>query len=122
MIIRTITKVFPSCRVFREAPRVEETVKAWGNDFINMVIFCQKTPGDLTFRRPVREDYHESRSRHVFLEPRHEIPSSVWLEGDDKSILTANGTAKVTKMHQKSATGHWTIMRTVIPAKIWEMW
>ncbi|KAH7013449.1 S-adenosyl-L-methionine-dependent methyltransferase [Ilyonectria destructans] len=122
MIIRTITKVFPSCRVFREAPRVEKTVEAWGNDFINMVIFCQKTPGDLTFRQPVREDYHESRSRHVFLEPRHEIPSSVWLEGDDKSILTKNNTAKVTKMHEKSATGHWTIMRTVIPAKIWEMW
>ncbi|KAF7545895.1 hypothetical protein G7Z17_g8822 [Cylindrodendrum hubeiense] len=122
MIIRTITKVFPSCRVYREAPRVESTVEAWGSDFINMVIFCQKTAGDLTFRQPVRKDYHESRSRHVFLVPQHEIPASVWLEGDDKSILTKNNTAKVTKMHQKSATGHWSIMRTVIPANIWEMW
>ncbi|KAK7421515.1 hypothetical protein QQZ08_009930 [Neonectria magnoliae] len=122
MIIRTITHVFPSCRVFREAPLVETVVEAWGSDFINMVIFCQKTPGELAFRQPVREDYHESRARHVFLEPRHEIPESVWLEGDDKSILAKNSTAKVTKLHQKSAVGHWTIMRTVIPAKIWELW
>ncbi|KAH7161417.1 S-adenosyl-L-methionine-dependent methyltransferase [Dactylonectria macrodidyma] len=122
MIIRTITKVFPSCRVFREAPRVEATVEAWGSDFINMVIFCQKTPGDLTFRQPVRGDLMESRSRHVFLEPRHEINPTEWLEGDDKSLLTKNNTAKVTKMHQKSATGHWSIMRTVIPPHIWEMW
>ncbi|KPM42562.1 hypothetical protein AK830_g3961 [Neonectria ditissima] len=122
MIIRTITYVFPSCRVFREAPRVETVVEAWGSDFINMVIFCQKTAGELAFRQPVRGDYHESRSRHVFLEPRHEIPESVWLEGKDKSILAKNNTAKVTKLHQKSAVGHWTIMRTVIPAKIWELW
>jgi hypothetical protein len=122
MIIRTIKQVFPSCRVFRENPRVDANVEAWGSDFVNMVIFCQKRPDELKFRRPVEKDFMKSRLRHVFLEPHHEIPESAWLEDDDKSILAKNSTGKVTKLHQKSAIGHWTIMRTVIPAKVWELW
>lgn len=127
MIIRTIKGVFPSCRVFRENPRLDANVEAWGSDFVNMVIFCQKSPRAITFRRPVEKDFMKSRLRHVFLEPRHEIPEATWLdEGEDggkgSSILAKNNTETVTKLHKKSALGHWTIMRTVIPAKIWELW
>ncbi|KAI5467722.1 S-adenosyl-L-methionine-dependent methyltransferase [Mariannaea sp. PMI_226] len=122
MVIRTIQQVFPSCRVFREHTRDEANVKAWGTDFINMVVYCQKSRGSIKFRRPVEDDFLKSLLRRAFLEPRYEIPESTWVESDDTSILTKNSTDKVIKLHQKSAAGHWTIMRAAIPAKIWEMW
>lgn len=122
MIFRTIKQVFPSCRIFRESPRDEDNVKAWGSDFTNMVIFCRKTAGDIAFRRPAEEDFLRSRARHAFLEPKHEVQEADFLTGDDKGILMRNNTAKVTQWHQKSALGHWKIMRTVLPAKIWERW
>ncbi|CAM1506435.1 Fc.00g060760.m01.CDS01 [Cosmosporella sp. VM-42] len=122
MIVRTIRQVFPSCRIFRESPRDEDNVKEWGSDFTNMVIFCRKTIEEITFRRPVEDDFLRSRARHAFLEPKHEVMELEFLEGDDTGFLLKNNTEKVTGWHQKSALGHWGIMRTVLPAKIWEMW
>ncbi|KAF5008463.1 hypothetical protein FDECE_5252 [Fusarium decemcellulare] len=122
MIYRTIKQVFPSCRIFRESPREEANVEKWGSDFTNMVIFCRKTAGDITFRRPVPSDFLRSRARQAFLAPQHEVREQEFLDGKDTDILTRNRTGKVTKWHQKSAAGHWKIMRSVLPDKIWEQW
>ncbi|KAJ4328178.1 hypothetical protein N0V84_001380 [Fusarium piperis] len=122
LIYRTIKQVFPSCRIFRESPREEANVERWGSDFTNMVIFCRKTPGDITFRRPVPSDFLRSRARQAFLAPQHEVREQEFLDGDDTDVLAKNRTGKVTKWHQKSAAGHWKIMRSVLPGKIWEQW
>ena len=122
MIVRTIKQVFPSCRIFRESPRDENNVKEWGSDFTNMVIFCRKTADEITFRRPEEKDFLRTRARQAFLEPKHEVKELEFLEGDDTGLLLRNNTDKVTGWHQKSALGHWGIMRTVLPARIWEMW
>ncbi|KAM5348720.1 hypothetical protein ACJ41O_008543 [Fusarium nematophilum] len=122
MIYRTIKQVFPSCRIFRESPRNDANVEEWGSDFTNMVIFCRKTPGDIAFRRPVQGDLLQSRARQVFLAPQHEVQEQMFLDGEDTEVLMRNRTGKVTKWHQKSAAGHWKIMRSVLPDKIWEQW
>ncbi|KAI8687331.1 hypothetical protein NCS56_00305600 [Fusarium sp. Ph1] len=122
LIYRTIKQVFPSCRIFRESPREEANVERWGSDFTNMVIFCRKTPGDITFRRPVPSDFLRSRARQAFLAPQHEVREQEFLDSDDTDVLAKNRTGKVTKWHQKSAAGHWKIMRSVLPGKIWEQW
>lgn len=122
MIVRTIKEVFPTCRIFRESPTDKEAVAKGGSDFTNMVIFCKKTAGDIAFRRPTPQDYLRSRTREVFLEPRHEVQEAEILAGEDAGILRRNTTEKVAEWHKESAAGHWAIMRMVLPARIWEMW
>lgn len=121
-IVRTIKEVFPTCRIFREIPVDEVATKQDGTDFTNMVIFCKKTSTPLTFRRAVEQDFLRSHARRAFLEPRHEIQQAELLSGDDYGILRSNGTAKLTDWHKVSAAGHWAVMRTVLPAKVWERW
>lgn len=87
-----------------------------------MVIFCKKTSGDLTFRKPTSGDLLGSRTRQAYLMPKHEVLESDFKAGEDEGILTTKDTQKLAKWHQKSALGHWGVMRTVIPSKIWEQW
>jgi hypothetical protein len=123
MIVQTIKEVFPTCRIFRESPRPsDEEVAKDGKDFTNMVIFCRKVDEKLTFRRPSRADFLGSRAREAFLAPQHEVFESDFLSGEDYGILTQNNTQKLVKWHESSALGHWEVMRTVIPPKIWEEW
>ncbi|KAF5019444.1 hypothetical protein F66182_8552 [Fusarium sp. NRRL 66182] len=122
LIYRTIKQVFPSCRIFRESPREDANVEKWGSDFTNMVIFCRKTPGDVTFRRPDQNDFLRSQVRHALLLPKYEIKEQEFLESEATDVLTKNTTSKVTKWHQESAAGHWKIMRSVLPDNIWEQW
>ncbi|KAF4945469.1 hypothetical protein FGADI_11971 [Fusarium gaditjirri] len=122
LIYRTIKKVFPSCRIFRESPRDEANVEKWGSDFTNMVIFCRKTPGEVTFRNPKQKDFLRSQVRQALLLPKYEIKEQVFLEDEATDVLNKNETGKVTKWHQDSAAGHWKIMRSVLPGTIWEQW
>ncbi|KAM0562813.1 hypothetical protein ACHAPJ_001653 [Fusarium lateritium] len=122
LIYRTIKQVFPSCRIFRESPREEANVEKWGNDFTNMVIFCRKTPGEVTFRRPDASDFLRSQVRKALLYPKYEVKESEFLESDATNVLYKNHTSEVTKWHQESASGHWKIMRSVLPDKVWEQW
>jgi hypothetical protein len=87
-----------------------------------MVIFCRKTSQKLSFRKALPADYLGSRAREAFLVPIHEVAESNFLRGEDYGILTANDTRKLVKWHEKSALGHWAVMRTVLPAEIWENW
>lgn len=123
VIVNTITTVFPTCRFFRESAVQETSKEQDGTDFTNMVIFCKKTEERLTFRKPVAQDFLRSRAREVFLEPKNEVQQAdLFGDNDDAQLLRKNNTDMMTEWHHTSALGHWTIMRQVIPTKIWELW
>lgn len=119
IIYRTITSVFPSCRVFREEEAAAEP-NAKQDDFTNMVFFCRKTDIPVKFRKPVEADFLGSRFRREYLVPKHEIPSSAFETKGD--ILRRGKTKELEKWQAKSAIGHWRVMRTVLPDAVWINW
>ncbi|KAL1971033.1 hypothetical protein VTN77DRAFT_2867 [Rasamsonia byssochlamydoides] len=123
LAVRTIQTVFPSCRIFREdEPSSAQSPTA---GFTNMVIFCKKTAAALRFRQPTRADFLGSKSRESYLIPKHEIDPSVFEALDapkGQRILKAGKTDILQSYHTASALGHWKIMRTVLPAEVWENW
>ena len=87
-----------------------------------MVIFCKKSPTQLKFRKAVKADFLGSGARESFLSPKHELeiaPKNFQLEGD---ILRTGKTKHLERWHRQSALGHWRVMRTVLPAAVWENW
>ncbi|KAI1490755.1 S-adenosyl-L-methionine-dependent methyltransferase [Biscogniauxia mediterranea] len=129
IVVNTVKEVFPSCRVFREgAPPTEEKVEEEGRDFDNVIIFCTKLTSPsggkeaITFRKPVEGDYLQSLARKAYLLPQHEVPDSAFSPLNEVGILRVNETEKLAKWHDKSALGHWAVMRTVLPKEIWELW
>lgn len=128
LVVRTILSVFPSCRVFRELEREDNAVRAESRDFTNMVVFCTKrAEAPVVFREVVEEDLLGTVSRKMHLLPRHEVPLESFktdAEGkEETSILaTPEDVEKLAKYHLGSALGHWRVMRTVLPAKVWELW
>ena len=124
-MVQTIRQVFPSCRIFREAERPSQAeIEKDRQDFTNMVIFCQKVDRPMKFRRAGSADYLRTRARVQFLNPKFEVVDADFatVEGKDLGILTSNDTEKLAKWHEQSALGHWDVMRTVLPSKIWESW
>ncbi len=118
VIYRTITSVFPSCRVFRE-----DEAPAAGNkpdDFTNMVFFCRKSDVPITFRRPVEADFLGSNARREYMLPTHEILPSSFDVGVD--VLRSGKTKELERWQAQSAIGHWRVMRTVLPAAVWNNW
>jgi hypothetical protein len=124
IIVRTILQQFPTCRIFRENPADQKAIEESGIDFTNMMIFCRKTKGALTFRYVVKEDCLNSVSRQNFLNPLNEmLPRDLFSIGnDEEGILMRNGTDKVSKGQQVNSDGHWAIMRNSLPASLWERW
>ncbi|RCI10193.1 hypothetical protein L249_8667 [Ophiocordyceps polyrhachis-furcata BCC 54312] len=124
VIFRTIKRVFPTCRVFREVPLDAKAIESDGADFANMVIFCTKSDAPLMFRKPTAADYLESLTRKQFLRLDHEMLEAEFLSTyeDDDTILRRNDTSAVEKWHEKSALGHWAVMRRMLPASVWERW
>ncbi|CAN8098083.1 unnamed protein product [Discula destructiva] len=123
IVIQTIREVFPSCRIFRENPRDDEAVELERRDFTNMAIYCTKTADrPVTFRKAVAADMLQSRTREFFLQPRHEVLDSDFKAKGEVQSLRSNATSALEKFHEKSAVGHWEIMRTVVPDAVWENW
>lgn len=138
LVMRTILSVFPTCRIFREltAPTEDDllALEAKGQarrDFTNIVIFCTKFSAEETegkkgiaFREPTEEDFLGSGARRRYLMPEHEIFAEAFLgeESDPSDVLRANETERLSEWQKKSAVGHWEVMRTVLPAWIWEKW
>jgi hypothetical protein len=122
VVTKTIREVFPSCRIFREHPRDDESLRKTGSDFTNMVFFCTKLSGGVEFRAPTGRDLLNSPSREQFLMPRHEVRDEDFLVGMEEGILMRNDTSKLEKWHRQSAVGHWGVMRTVLPREVWEYW
>ncbi|EAS31307.3 spermine/spermidine synthase [Coccidioides immitis RS] len=120
LIVRTILAAFPSCRVFREG----QPTAGPAGDFTNMVIFCTKTESALEFREPITSDYLGSMSRESYMFPKFEIEKDTFKNAGSghPDILDKNQIGQLQKWHSQSAIGHWKIMRTVLPAAVWEKW
>ena len=118
----TIRDIFPSCRIFREHARDDEMVARDNSDFTNMVIFCTKQTKPISFRDPTQRDMLNSPSRQAYLVPKHEVLEKEFLAGQDDGIVRKNDTEKLVKWHEKSALGHWKVMRMVLPAEVWVSW
>lgn len=123
LVVNTTRSVFPSCRLFREEalPDEENLTK----DFTNMVIFCGKTKGTLSFRSPIEADFLGSQARRRHLLPKHEIKNSYFsrVDSSEKSNVLRRGHTEILDASQlESALGHWKIMRSVLPDFIWENW
>ncbi|EEP78833.1 predicted protein [Uncinocarpus reesii 1704] len=120
LIVRTILAAFSSCRIFREG----EPTAGPAGDFTNMVIFCKKTKHLPEFRKPTNADYLGSLSRESYMFPKFEIPQETFrnTNSKDPEILTKNQVSQLENWHSQSAIGHWRIMRTVLPAAVWENW
>ncbi|KAH8701819.1 spermine/spermidine synthase family protein [Talaromyces proteolyticus] len=122
LVVRTIRSVFPLCRIFRENGSDKSDSDPLG--FTNMVIFCKKTSKEpLNFRAPQPNDYLGSKSRKAYMYPQHEINPNIFGAGDtdtNQQVLQIGKTELLKKYHTQSAIGHWKIMRTVLPAKVWE--
>jgi hypothetical protein len=84
------------------------------------VIFCnkQQPSGGIVFRDATEEDFLGSYSRRGYLDPRYEVHLG---SGDGAhGVLFAEDNVRQTLevWQRKSATGHWTLIRTVIPARV----
>lgn len=90
-----------------------------------MVIFCRKSSGDFSFRRPVDADFLGTHARKHNLWPRHEIDAARFDSSTDDTgmeILTRAHTKDIEKYQKEGAVDHWRLMRTVLPDAIWENW
>ncbi|ROV91911.1 hypothetical protein VPNG_09770 [Cytospora leucostoma] len=123
IVLKTIKEVFPSCRIFREQPRDEAQVENGKGDFTNMVIFCVKDADrPVTFRKATPADMLQSRTREHFLVPKHEVFERDFTAVGEVDVLRRNDTSALEKWHEKSALGHWEVMRIVLPDAVWENW
>jgi hypothetical protein len=119
LIIRTIQSVFPSCRIFREDEKDPSDHDS--SDFTNMVVFCKKTSGPLTFRRPKEADFLGSGARKEFLLPKFEVSAESLTQGS-REIMKRGEQGKLIKWQAQNAVGHWSVMRKVMPHTVWENW
>ncbi|OAX82794.1 hypothetical protein ACJ72_02849 [Emergomyces africanus] len=121
LIVRTIKSAFQSCRIFRESEPPADTREG---DFTNMVIFCKLKDSRLEFRNPIDADFLGSMSRKMYLMPEFEIDAASFekVEEGQQDVLAAGHVGDLVRWQSQSAAGHWGIMRTVLPAFIWENW
>jgi hypothetical protein len=96
--------------------------------FLNMVIYCTKSTANIEFRMTTNEDYLGSMARRKFLPPDESLEMQlVEIGGQDRrwtheEILQRGNESIVEEYHSEAAIRHWEIMRTVMPAGIWELW
>ena len=115
-VIETVRSVFPNCRLFREVP---QPISIGAKDYTNIVMFCRRSPEEFQFRDPVEKDFLGSPARRKHLYPQNEVHDFPSGKG---RIITRKDTAEFAASQLKSAVGHWHVMRTVLPAKVWEDW
>ncbi|TGZ83950.1 S-adenosyl-L-methionine-dependent methyltransferase [Ascodesmis nigricans] len=126
MVVRTMQSVFKGCRSFREYAEKAEGQKE-DEDFINMVTFCT-TPRNpstrLTFRAPRQEDLLNSLTRKQMLMPKHEVDlDTIFAKSTNQgevTLLTKANTGLLKKWQRNGAVGHWGLIRTVVPGRVWE--
>jgi hypothetical protein len=126
LIVRTITSVFPTCRIYRELPAPSAAQLALKKlDFTNLVVFCTRADRSFGFRRAVQDDFLGTEARRQYLRPLHEVPLSTFDKEGEPRVLK-DGDAKAMRMlegwQRDSAVGHWGVMRGVVPDGVWENW
>ncbi|KAH7392338.1 S-adenosyl-L-methionine-dependent methyltransferase [Phaeosphaeria sp. MPI-PUGE-AT-0046c] len=128
LVLNTIHAIFPACRLFRDQPPAE-THQPGEPDFINMVVICVKNDhgkgnAAITFREPVQKDFLGSIARQNFLMPRAELEVEYKYVNPENGgrMMSKNDVGELEKYHKEGAVSHWRIMRTVLPAGVWETW
>ncbi|KAF1838438.1 S-adenosyl-L-methionine-dependent methyltransferase [Decorospora gaudefroyi] len=128
LVLNTIHAVFPACRLFRDTAK-PDTHADGDADFINMVIFCVKHDHGqgnraVRFRDAVQEDFLGSLARKNFLMPQDELEVRFAFRPVEKGgkVMGRADVGELEKWHKEGAVSHWRIMRTVLPAGVWEMW
>ncbi|TKA25356.1 hypothetical protein B0A50_06260 [Salinomyces thailandicus] len=104
-------------------------------DFLNLLVFCRNKPGSgpITFRQPTSKDFLGSKSRAHYLLPKPEweiafpgLTKEAEAEGQggarEEKVLRSGEEGKWRREQEESAIRHWRIMRTVLPAVVWEAW
>ncbi|KAH6644075.1 S-adenosyl-L-methionine-dependent methyltransferase [Boeremia exigua] len=125
LVLNTIHAVFPACRLFRDTAAPDDH-KEGDSDFINMVIFCVKNDlgmgkKAIGFRKATQKDFLGSLARRNFLQPREELEVKYeYTEGAE--VMGRADVAELEAYHEEGAVSHWKIMRSVLPAGVWEMW
>ncbi|KAL8856598.1 MAG: hypothetical protein Q9178_006827 [Gyalolechia marmorata] len=125
MVIRTVLTVFPTCRLFREdagpsTAKAEKTTLS--TDFTNLVMFCQNAPGSFHFRRPTPADFLGSQARRHHLLPQHEVDPKSFIHRHGQDVVRKNNSHVLAEAQMRSAVGHWSVMRGVLPDAVWENW
>lgn len=125
LVLNTIHAVFPACRLFRDTLPADGHQEG-DSDFINMVIFCVKNDHGkgkkaVGFRKSTSKDWLGSIARRNFLQPRedHEV-HFVYEKG--APLMGRADVGELEAYHEEGAVSHWKIMRSVLPAGVWEMW
>jgi spermidine synthase len=128
LVLNTIHAIFPACRLFRDQP-TPETHQEGDSDFINMVVICVKNDHGLgkdaiKFRQPSKKDFLGSIARTNFLLPKEELEVNYeYVKKEDGGrVMKKKDVGELEKYHREGAVSHWRIMRTVLPAGVWEMW
>jgi hypothetical protein len=86
-------------------------------------MFCTKAKTPYQFRAPVEADYLGSFARRRFLFPRYEINlEKYWADSGhgDYMVLDESNIGELDVWQKLSAVGHWGVIRTVVPDKVWE--
>jgi hypothetical protein len=97
-----------------------------------MVVFCTKHANStIAFRPPVLRDFLGSGGRKQWIPPKDRLELfyadvvgeevGKGSEKDDALILRRGREEMLERYHPASASGHWAIMRTVIPPAVWEL-
>ncbi|KAJ8117893.1 hypothetical protein OPT61_g1010 [Boeremia exigua] len=125
LVLNTIHAVFPACRLFRDTAAPDDH-KEGDSDFINMVIFCVKNDHGMGkkaigFRKSTSKDWLGSIARRNFLQPRDELEVKFEYE-KGAQVMGKADVAELEAYHEEGAVSHWKIMRSVLPAGVWEMW
>jgi hypothetical protein len=128
LVLNTIHAIFPACRLFRDQPAPKD-LKPGEADFINMVVICVKKDDGkgkkvITFRQPKQKDFLGSIARQNFLMPKEELEVEyAYVKPEDGGRMMGRAdVGELERYHKEGAVSHWKIMRTVLPAGIWEMW
>jgi len=131
--LNTIDQAFDrQCKIYRDQPSAptggdaaSPSSEAAKEDFLNMVIFCRSTPGEITFRKPNTADLLGSKSREHYLLPKPELEINFPLRKDESrrdEVLRKGEEGQWAGQQAESAIRHWHIMRRVVPDAVWELW
>ncbi|KAF2770460.1 S-adenosyl-L-methionine-dependent methyltransferase, partial [Teratosphaeria nubilosa] len=129
-VLNTIDQVFDGqCKAFRDAAPSSSMNPTSAGGFVNVVVFCRNSPGEVKFRQPSRKDFLGSKSRETYLLPKAEwevqfplrTNGSMTVDVSRHEVLKKGDERLWTAQVEESAIRHWRVMRNVLPAKVWEL-
>ncbi|TFK43670.1 spermidine synthase [Crucibulum laeve] len=121
MIIHTLERSFGNCRAFHDMFG-ELSDEIYDTDFINMVLFCTRSPEPIAFRNARYSDYLGSPlRRHVLTTlPKREVNLDAIRTSDESKYVLTDAHNPLGKLQEEQGNHHWSVMREVLPDVHWE--